>query len=63
MKQPSWGEVVSTTSDAELLVGSQMLFRVFLHGLKAIEDAFSEAILVLYGQATSLFSVLVLSHP
>jgi hypothetical protein len=54
MKQSSWSEVVSTTSDAELLVRSQMLFRVFLHGLEAIEDAFSDAILMLYGQATSL---------
>jgi hypothetical protein len=40
-----------------------MLFWVFLHSFEPIEDAFSDAIFLVYGQATYLpFSLSVLSH-
>jgi hypothetical protein len=44
VEETSRGEVVSTTTDGELLVGSQLLVRVVFYVTKTIEDVFSDAI-------------------
>ena len=44
IEETSRAEVVNTTTDGELLVGSQLLVRVVFYVTKAIEDVFSDAI-------------------
>ena len=46
IEEPTGGEVVGISTDLELLVGSEMLFRIVLYVLEAVEDVLGAVVLL-----------------